>query len=81
MALFKDKIKLEKTATEFVIALLRSVLTDKVLDEKFKININDNNLASIYKLAKKHDVAHLVGASTPEVAFLRISRHSCSFKR
>lgn len=63
MALFKDKIKLKKTATEIVIALLRSVLTDKVLDEKFKININDNNLASIYKLAKKHDVAHLVGVA------------------
>ena len=49
--------------SDIVIALLRSAITDGKIDKEIKLNIKKENLGCLYRLAKRHDLAHLVGLS------------------
>ena len=42
-------------------ALLRSVICDERIDESIKKDLDSERIENIYKLLKKHDMAHLLG--------------------
>jgi hypothetical protein len=44
-------------------ALLRSVLCDEKLDKSIIEGLDAENIAKIYKISKRHDLAHLVGVA------------------
>lgn len=49
------------TITTKIFALLRAFFAEAALDEALKNSITEQDLQTIFKLAKKHDLAHIVG--------------------
>ena len=57
-----------KKLNNMLIALLRSVLCGEELkSEDFK-GLDDQTLEDLYKISKKHDMAHLIGAALEKFA-------------
>lgn len=62
-------------------ALLRSVLSDKELDLSAFNGIDEERLEKLYKISKKHDLAHIVGAALDKAVLLTDSPTSKKFSK
>ncbi len=56
---------------KIIFELLKSSLRAEELDDTLKESITEQDLVAIYKLAKKHDLAHIVGDSLDKIGVLK----------
>ena len=62
---------MSKMIESALFALVRSSLTGAELDrEKIKYAITEENARELYRLAKEHDLAHLVGCELDKLSLL-----------
>lgn len=62
-------------------ALLRSVLCGETLDKNLFQGLNEETLGHLYKLSKRHDMAHVVGAALDNAGLLGDSKTAGKFAK